>query len=354
MSGERHTLVLQPDGSLILPDLTEDLLPAAVALGEPLPDPLPTTIGGPRLALARRVRLPLGDPRRLPEPLLWRWHARGAVKYRRRELDGDGVSWLDLKAELGRRLLGPTCRLCARRCAVDRGGGELGFCGLGPGLRITAPVRLWGEEPELGRPGLAFQTVGCGLRCSFCYKPENLDPTAGQAAEPGELARIIDDADEVEHVHWLGGDPDESLPAILEVHRRVRLDRPLVWNTHSYLTPAQALLLEGVVDAFVADLKFGPGRCAADIAGVRGYWPAATATLRRLARFDAHLLIRHVALPGHLDCCAAPVAAWLRENLPGATVRLLDQYQPLGPAGPLARRLSEQERARLRAMQQVY
>ncbi|NUP99602.1 MAG: radical SAM protein, partial [Armatimonadetes bacterium] len=189
--------------------------------------------------------------------------------------------------------------------------------------------------------------VGCGLRCRFCYRPGNLNAAAGNEADPVALARGIDAAADCRHVHWLGGDPDESLPGILTVHRLVRIDRPLVWNTHSYLTPAQARLLEGVVDGFVADLKFGPGACGERLAGIKGYWPAATATLGRLAAFNSRLLLRHVLLPGHLECCARPVVDWLLQQpwLAAAAARVLVQYEPLGARGELGRHLSAEEEA---------
>lgn len=255
-----------------------------------------------------------------------------------------------LKQTLAHRLLANPCRLCARRCGVDRTAGENGFCGLGTGLRLTAPVRLWGEEPELGRPGLGLMTAGCGLRCKFCYRSENLAAEAGDSVTPEQLAGWIDAADDVEHVHFVGGNPDESLPAILDALAQVTRPRPVVWNSHSHLTHEQVELLEGVVDGFVADLKFGPGDCAERVAGIRDYWPAATAAIRQMTSFDSLLLVRHVALPGHFECCTVPVARWLKTAVPGAVVRLLDQYEPLHRApgdAVLGRNLSADEQAKL-------
>jgi uncharacterized Fe-S radical SAM superfamily protein PflX len=89
------------------------------------------------------------------------------------------------------------------------------------------------------------------------------------------------------------------------------------------------------------------------VAGVRGYWPAATAALRRLAGYDLRLIVRHVALPGHLACCAEPAARWARAHLPRARVRVLEQYEPWGAARDdpaLARRLNAAERRHVAAL----
>ncbi len=351
---ERHAIVIQPTGEVLFADLTDDLAATGARLGEDLRQPLVGCFDAPVAARSKAVRLPLaGDPADLPEPLLWRWHARGAALYRRGEAGGGRVTWWAVKQALAQRLLGPVCRLCGRACAVDRRRGELGLCGLGPELRAAAATRLWGEEPELGRPGLGVAVAGCGLRCRWCYRADLHDPAAWPVVDPRALAATIDSADEVAHVHFLGGNPDESLPAILDLLARVRRDRPVVWNTHSDLTPAAAILLEGVVDGFLADLKFGPGDCAARLAAAPGYWSRATATIVRFARLAPRLLVRHVALPGHLECCARPAAEWVRQRVPGARLRLLTQYEPGGAAtgdGPLSRRLDETECRSVRAL----
>ncbi|MCZ7599412.1 MAG: radical SAM protein [Gammaproteobacteria bacterium] len=64
-------------------------------------------------------------------------------------------------------------------------------------------------------------TAGCGLRCKFCYRSENLAAEAGDSVTPEQLAGWIDAADDVEHVHFVGGNPDESLPAILDALAQV-------------------------------------------------------------------------------------------------------------------------------------
>lgn len=337
MPSETHSLIVGRDGAVTLPDLAGDLLPLAAALGEPPPAPLPSRLGGPRIERARQVRLPLAaPPESLPEPGLWRWHARGAAAYRRGEPGTGGTTWLAVKLELARRLLGPRCRLCALGCPVDRAAGERGRCGLGVDWPVTQAVPLWGEEEELGRPGLGLFSAGCGLRCRFCYKPENLHSEKGSGAFSSAMGAA--------HLHFLGGNPDESLPGILAWLIEQPPEVPIVWNTHAFLTPAQVALLDGIVDAVIADLKFGPGDCGRRLAGIRGYWPIATRALLSLARKDLRLIIRHVAVPGHLTCCAEPAAAWAREHLPQARVRVLDQYQPLWRATG-ERGLNEEERA---------
>ncbi|MEJ2716918.1 MAG: radical SAM protein, partial [Deltaproteobacteria bacterium] len=46
-----------------------------------------------------------------------------------------------------------SCRLCPRRCQVDRTAGETGYCNAGRQPTIAAAVPHFGEEPPLTGPG---------------------------------------------------------------------------------------------------------------------------------------------------------------------------------------------------------
>jgi len=41
------------------------------------------------------------------------------------------------------------------------------------------------------------------------------------------------------------------------------------------------------------------------------------------------MIVRHLMLPGHLECCTKPVLRWLANTLPGALVNVMDQYRPM-------------------------
>jgi putative pyruvate formate lyase activating enzyme len=42
------------------------------------------------------------------------------------------------------------------------------------------------------------------------------------------------------------------------------------------------------------------------------------------------MIIRHLVLPNHFDCCSKPVLDWISENLDNSKVRvnIMDQYRP--------------------------
>ena len=48
-----------------------------------------------------------------------------------------------------------------------------------------------------------------------------------------------------------------------------------------------------------------------------------------LASKTGNIIIRHLVLPGHVDCCSKKIIEWIGENLSGKVkVNIMDQYHP--------------------------
>jgi putative pyruvate formate lyase activating enzyme len=103
----------------------------------------------------------------------------------------------------------------------------------------------------------------------------------------------------------------------------------LVWNSNFFHSDETRALLDGVVDVWLADFKFGQDACALRLAEVKDYFSVVTDNLLAAARSGARLMVRHLLMPGHVDCCTRPVAAWLRQNLPLVEVGLTTAFLPL-------------------------
>lgn len=326
-------------------------------------------------ALARRVPTSVARDalRTLDEPALWAAHTDAMRRWRdlvagREDAAAAAGSaptsadLLALKVELGRRLLGPSgsepgdgCRVCWLRCPVDRRAGPAGRCGLGPGLRVYRDYVHLGEELEVV-PTHALFLAGCNYRCAYCSDWTHVDRPLQHAETPADVvARSIDArrAEGARTLTFVGGDPDVNLPAILEVLAAATCSTPVVWNANLSGTSEAHDLLEGVVDAWVADLKYGSEACARPGSAVPGSLAPVHANLRRAAG-EAYLVVRHLVLPGHVECCALPVVEWLATNVPGARVNLMGQFEPIpevrGTAWDRLPTASELERARARAL----
>ena len=173
------------------------------------------------------------------------------------------------------------CLLCERRCGVDRAGGERGFC------QATAEARVYrcrvecGEEIEL-IPSQLLYLSGCNLRCVFCIgEVDAFDPQRGTILGSQVLADAIAAGLErgARNIQWVGGEPTIHLPAILAAMAGCGRFLPVVWKSNFYGTMEAFALLDGVVDVYVADLKFGNNTCARQIAGVDAYMQIVTRNL---------------------------------------------------------------------------
>jgi putative pyruvate formate lyase activating enzyme len=118
-----------------------------------------------------------------------------------------------------------------------------------------------------------------------------------------------------------------SLPGILDTLARATVSTPVVWNSNMHSTPVVQDLLEGVVDAYVADWKHGNDACARDVARAPAFDAVVPAAIRRAAR-EAFTIVRHLVIPGHVDCCTLPVLERIARELPSVRVNLMAQYRP--------------------------
>jgi len=249
---------------------------------------------------------------------------------------------LDEKLAEARKTL-ESCTLCERRCKVNRSGGERGFCGvLEP--RIASEFIHLGEEPELV-PSYTLFFAGCNFRCVYCQNWDiSQNPGNGVELTPQMTARLIK-SQRARNVNWVGGEPTPNLPFVLEVLNNLDCDAPQVWNSNMYMTEEAMKMLDGVVDVYLTDFKYGSDECARRLSKAGDYLRVAKRNHLEAAR-QCETLVRHLMLPGHYDCCTKPVLEWIADEMQEARVNLMDQYRPAYMAhkiGGIDRRISSRE-----------
>lgn len=221
------------------------------------------------------------------------------------------------------------CNLCEHRCRADRAAGERGPCKAGAGANVFRHRVEYGEELELV-PSHLFYLSGCDLRCAFCIAGlDAFDPARGRplTGEFFNAAVAWGRAQGARNVQWVGGEPTVHLPTILQAMSGCPALPPVVWKSDFHGTPEVFELLDGVVDTYVADFKFGNDACARRLAGVGDYARIVTRNLG-IAAGRSRLIVRHLLLPGHAECCYRPVAEWMRANLPGVAFSVREGYLP--------------------------
>lgn len=221
------------------------------------------------------------------------------------------------------------CDVCPEDCRVDRYAGPAGVCGLGADARIYKEYLHFGEERRLV-PSHTIYLTGCNFRCAFCSDWDQVTaPLAhGVSATPESVARRIAErrVQGAKNVNFVGGLPDVNVHYLLRVLACVPDDTHVVWNTNLWSAPALIEHLSPLVGTWLVDLKFGNDTCALKLAHVRDYWATLTANLERLPR--SAILVRHLLMPGHLQCCTQPVLTWLAQTMPEVATNLMTGYHP--------------------------
>ena len=103
---------------------------------------------------------------------------------------------------------------------------------------------------------------------------------------------------------------------------------PMLWNSNFFQSDEAMKLLRLTMDVWLPDFKFGPGRCAIELARTGWYWETVTQNLLLLRDWREDFTIRHLIMPGHVECCTAPVLDWIAAHMPEAPVNIMDQYHP--------------------------
>ena len=221
------------------------------------------------------------------------------------------------------------CRFCAHDCGVNRLAGETGLCHAGAGTRFFCAQTEVSDELEL-IPTFAVALSGCDLRCDFCITGAtswNARAGAGFDAPTMAARARIALQDGARTVMVLGGEPTIHLPAALELVSWLPETAKLVWKTNAHGSDQARKLLDGMFDVWLADFKFGNDACARRLAKTPDYVRVVEDNLR-WANEHSELIVRHLLMPGHVDCCWRPVAEWLAANLPGVKVNLRSGFWP--------------------------
>jgi putative pyruvate formate lyase activating enzyme len=237
-------------------------------------------------------------------------------------------SLLDVKIEIAKRSM-QKCSLCEWQCGADRAEGETGFCGVGSDSYYFFEQILCGEEtPVIPSHEVFFS--GCNMRCKFCYSWQSLeDPSYGKLLNATDFADIVKNrrAEGAVNLNLIGGEPTIHLMNILQAIKSFKSPVPIVWNSNFYMSVDTMRLLDGIVDLYLGDLKYGNNICASQIGGIKHYYETVTRNFISAAS-SSDIIIRHLLLPGHVECCFRPIARWISKNMPDIPFNLMLQYTP--------------------------
>ncbi|SDL49695.1 radical SAM protein [Halarsenatibacter silvermanii] len=206
------------------------------------------------------------------------------------------------------------CRLCPQKCSVNRLADEIGSCGIGkfPIVSGAAPHR--GEEPPLSGSsgsGTIFFS-GCSLNCVYCQNYDISQKLRGNTFTIPELARTMlrlenkgcHNINLVTPSHVI-----YPILAALYLAAGEGLDLPVVYNSSGYDSLKALELMDGVVDIYMPDFKYGSDEAGKRYSQIEEYYSKASKAIEEMYRqvgkltvdekgiATSGLLIRHLVLP---------------------------------------------------------
>ncbi|MHA1775529.1 MAG: radical SAM protein [Promethearchaeota archaeon] len=258
-----------------------------------------------------------------------------------KQLPESQKSLLDLKYTIANRML-EKCEFCERKCGINRKQAinrKIGFCGQSEKTYISSAFLHWGEERPLVPSGTIFFN-GCPFDCVFCQnfdiatagkKKRNHTNFGSHLVTPKILAQIALDLEHqgAQNINYVGGDPTPHLHTILESMKFQESNICQLWNSNFYLSSHTLSLLLGVIDLWLPDFKYGNNECAFLYSKAPDYWEVITRNFLKIYQEGSkNIIIRHLVMPNHIECCSKPILRWIADNIPKIAVNIMAQYHP--------------------------
>ena len=202
-----------------------------------------------------------------------------------------------------------------------------------------------GEEPPLvsqqGAGTIFFSS--CNLHCVYCQNYQISQEGIGKNYSLKDLVKIMlqlqkqgaPNIDLVTPTIWA-----ESIRTAIIEAKKKGLDIPIVWNTNAYEDVDLLQKLQGLVDVYLPDFKYGNDELGFKYSGVKNYAEKATAAIQEMLKQVGHLqlsskniaqkgvIVRHLILPNNIEN-SLRVLDYLKEIDKNLWISLMAQYEPL-------------------------
>jgi putative pyruvate formate lyase activating enzyme len=244
-----------------------------------------------------------------------------------------------LKDSLGR------CRICPRRCNVNRIAGEKGYCRAGSRAVVYSYAPHHGEEPPIsGRTGSGTIFFSfCNMKCAYCqnYRFSQMDKGREVSAEGLADVMISLQGAGCHNINLVN--PTHFVPQIISAiesanSRGLRI--PIVYNTSGYELADTLKIMEGVMDIYLPDMRYSDNAAAKKYSDAHDYVEHNRESIKEMNRqvgtlvMDENgvalsgLLIRLLVLPDGISGLSATFN-FIKEAIGKDTyLSIMSQYYP--------------------------
>jgi len=260
------------------------------------------------------------------------------------------------------KMLG-SCSICPRKCGVNRLNNEKGFCKTGLKAKVFSFMPHRGEEPPISgtRGSGTIFFAHCNMGCAYCQNYEFSQLGQGREVEEAELASLMLQLQKMGCHNINLVTPTHVLPQILKsliIAASKGLNIPLVYNSSGYELPEIIRLLDGIVDIYLADMRYADNENAVKYSAAPDYPKYNQAAVKEMhrqvgvAEIDKEgiirkgLIIRHLVLPENISGTEKIMRFIAKELSTDSYISLMSQYLPYYKAKeikPISRRLTKDE-----------
>lgn len=238
-----------------------------------------------------------------------------------------------------------SCNICPHNCKINRLKNELGLCRIGKYAKVASFSPHHGEERVLSGwkgSGTVFFSC-CNLKCQFCQNYDISQLDYGHEIKEEELAQIMLKLQNLGCHNINLVTPTHVIPQIIKallIAFEKGLKIPIVYNCGGYEKVETLKHLEGIIDIYMPDMKYGDSEIGFRFSKIKNY-----AEINQSAVYEMHrqvgdlvinkngiaekgLLIRHLVLPENLSNSEI-IFDYLSNKISKATyINIMDQYYP--------------------------
>lgn len=253
------------------------------------------------------------------------------------------------------------CNLCPRKCGINRYS-EKGFCGASNKIKLAYySLHKWEEPVISGKNGSGtIFFSNCNMRCMYCQNKKISIDGYGKEISNKKLGEIMLKLQEKKAHNINLVTPTMYIPQIASVLKKIKnkeLTIPVVYNTSSYENVGALMVMRGLVDIYLADLKYYDDSLAEKYSLCTDYFETATMAIDEMFRqvgkieldkdgmLKKGLVVRVLVLPEHTHDAMKIVEYLHKTYKDDIYISIMNQYTPVNKCKyeNLNRRVSEAE-----------
>lgn len=237
------------------------------------------------------------------------------------------------------------CCLCPRKCGINRYE-QKGYCGANNKLKIAHySLHMWEEPVISGNTGSGtIFFSNCNMKCMYCQNKKISLDGYGKYTSLKRLEEIMMELQDKGANNINLVTPTHYVPQIAKVLKRIKnksLNIPVVYNTSSYENVGTLMMMNNLVDIYLADLKYYDDELALKYSFCTDYFETATMAIDEMYRqvgglqvsedglLKKGVIVRVLILPGHIEDAKNIINYLYKTFGDSIIISIMNQFTPV-------------------------